>query len=98
MRSAPTWHWSASSPRQWSPAALSTCSRMCFVNLLVFIPALIWSMYLLYKGLPIVLKTGPERGMLMASALIAYLLVGAVTVLGLTVAMWASGIGPSIGV
>ncbi len=69
-----------------------------FINLLVFIPALIWSMYLLYKGLPIVLKTGPERGMLMASALIAYLLVGAVTVLGLTVAMWASGIGPSIGV
>ena len=69
-----------------------------FVNLLVFIPALIWSMYLLYKGLPIVLKTGPERGMLMASALIAYLLVGVVTVLGLTVAMWASGIGPSIGV
>ena len=55
-------------------------------------------MYLLYKGLPIVLGTGPERGMLMASALIAYLLVGAVTVLGLTVALWASGIGPSIGV
>ena len=33
-----------------------------FINLLVFIPALIWSMYLLYKGLPIILKTGPERG------------------------------------
>ena len=65
-----------------------------FVNLL----ALIWSMYLLYKGLPIILKTGPERGMLMASALIGYLLVGAVTLLGLTVALWASGIGPSLGV
>ena len=69
-----------------------------FVNLLVFIPALIWSIYLLYKGLPIVLGTGPERGMLMASSLVAYLLVGAVTLLGLTVALWASGIGPSIGV
>ena len=69
-----------------------------FVNLLALIPALMWSMYLLYKGLPIALGTGPERGMLMASALIAYLLVGAVTVLGLTVALWASGIGPSIGV
>ena len=33
-----------------------------FINLLVFIPALIWSMYLLYKGLPIILETGPERG------------------------------------
>ena len=69
-----------------------------FVNLLLLIPALIWSIYLLYKGLPIVLGTGPERGMLMASSLVAYLLVGAVTLLGLTVALWASGIGPSIGV
>ena len=69
-----------------------------FVNLLVLIPALIWSMYLLYKGLPVVLKTSPEQGMLMASSLLAYLLVGAVTLLGLTVALWAGGIGPSIGV
>ena len=69
-----------------------------FVNLLVLIPALIWSIYLLYKGLPIALKTTPEQGMLMASSLVAYVLVGAVTLLGLTVALWASGIGPSIGV
>ena len=69
-----------------------------FVNLLVFIPVLIWSIYLLYKGLPIALGTGPERGMLMASSLVAYLLVGAVALLGVTVALWASGIGPSIGV
>jgi hypothetical protein len=69
-----------------------------FVNLLVLIPALIWSMYLLYRGLPVVLKISPERGMLMASALIGYLLVAAVSFLGLTVALWGRGIGPSIGV
>ena len=69
-----------------------------FINMLVLIPALMWSMYLLYKGLPIVLKTGPERGMLMASALIAWLLVAAVSLLGLTVALWGGGIGPSLGV
>ena len=69
-----------------------------FVNVLVLIPALMWSMYLLYKGLPIVLKISPERGMLMASALIGYLLVAAVSLLGLTVALWGQGIGPSIGV
>ncbi len=69
-----------------------------FINLLVLIPALIWSLFLLYKGLPIMLKTGPERGILMASALIAWLLVGAVSLLGLTVALWGGGIGPSIGV
>ena len=69
-----------------------------FLNIVVFIPALIWSMYLLYRGLPIVLKISPERGMLMASALIGYLLVAAVSFLGLTVALWGQGIGPSIGV
>lgn len=69
-----------------------------FINILVLIPALIWSMYLLYKGLPIVLKISSERGMLMASALIGWLLVAAVSILGLTVGLWQRGIGPSIGV
>ena len=68
-----------------------------FLNVLVLVPVLIWSMYLLYRGLPIVLATGPNRGMLMASALIAYLLVGLVSLLGLTVALWGNGIGPSLG-
>jgi len=69
-----------------------------FINVLVLIPTLIWSMYLLYKGLPVVLKISPERGMLMASALIGYLLVALVSLLGLTVALWGRGIGPSLGV
>jgi Yip1 domain len=69
-----------------------------FLNVLVFIPTVMWSMYLLYKGLPIVLRINPEKGMLMASALIGYLLVAAVSFLGLTVALLGRGIGPSIGV
>lgn len=68
-----------------------------FINVLVLVPTLIWSMYLLYRGLPVVLHTGPNRGMLMASALIAYLLVAAVSLLGITVALWGSGLGPLIG-
>ena len=69
-----------------------------FINVLVLIPALMWSMYLLYRGLPIVLNINPERGMLMSSALIGWLLVAAVSFLGLTVGLWGRGIGPSIGV
>ena len=68
-----------------------------FLNVLVLVPVLIWCMFLLYRGLPIVLGTGPNRGMLMASALIAYLLVALVSLLGFTVALWGSGIGPRIG-
>lgn len=69
-----------------------------FTNVLVLIPTLIWSMFLLYRGLPVVLKISPERGMLMSSALIGYLLVALVSLLGLTVALWGRGIGPSLGV
>jgi len=68
-----------------------------FVNLLVLIPALIWAMYLLYSGLPLALGISPERGMLMASSLLAWLLVAFVTLLGVTVAFWTNGLGPSIG-
>ncbi|HEY7378563.1 MAG TPA: Yip1 family protein [Steroidobacteraceae bacterium] len=68
-----------------------------FINVLVLVPALIWSMFLLYRGLPVVLETGPNRGMLMASALIAYLLVALVSLFGITVALWGSGLGPRIG-
>ena len=67
------------------------------LNLLVLVPVLIWCMYLLYRGLPVVLSTGQNRGMLMASALIAYLMVALVSLLGITVALWGSGIGPRIG-
>jgi hypothetical protein len=69
-----------------------------FINILVLVPTLIWSMYLLYRGLPIVLRISPERGMLMASSLVGYLLVAAVSLLGVTVVLWGQGIGPRVGI
>ena len=68
-----------------------------FINLLVLIPALIWAMYLLYAGLPVALGINPERGMLLSSSLVGWLLVVFVSLLGLTVALWTKGLGPSIG-
>jgi hypothetical protein len=46
--------------------------------------------------LPALLKTEQGRGMLMASALIAYLLVAWVTLLGITAVLWSHGIGPQV--
>lgn len=68
-----------------------------FINLLVLIPALIWAMYLLYAGIPVALGISPERGILMASSLVGWLLVAFVSLLGITVGLWAHGLGPSIG-
>jgi len=67
-----------------------------FLNVLVLVPTLIFSMYLLYRGLPAVMKTDSGRGMLMASSLIAYLLVSWVTLLGITAVLWSWGIGPNV--
>jgi hypothetical protein len=67
-----------------------------FFNILVLIPALIWCMNLLYRGLPVALQIPPERGMLMSSALVAWLLVAAVSLLGISTGLWTAGIGPAI--
>ena len=68
------------------------------INVLVLIPTMIWSMYLLYKGIPVALDTPPERGMLMASSLVGWLLVAAVSLLGISMGLWAAGVGPLLGV
>lgn len=68
------------------------------INVLVLIPTTIWAMYLLYTGIPVALDTPPERGMLMASALMAWLLVAAVSLLGISMSLWVWGIGPMLGV
>ena len=82
-----------------TPLAIGSIAHLfphAFLNVLVLVPALIWSMYLLYRGLPIVLKTDPRRGMLMASSLIAYLLVAWVSLIGITAVLWSRGIGPQV--
>ena len=67
-------------------------------NIIVFLPALIWSMYLLYTGVPVVLRTTPEKGMLMASAIAGWLLTAAVSLLGISLAFWSMGFGSFLGV
>lgn len=84
-----------------APLAFASAAHLfpdVFFNVLVLIPTMIWSMYLLYTGVPVALETPPERGMLMASSLVAWLLVAAVSLLGLSMGLWAMGVGPLLGV
>lgn len=67
------------------------------LNLLAIIPALIWSVYLLYTGLPLMLGVDSSRGMLMASAMLGVFFVGVVSIAVLTMILWVNGIGPDIG-
>lgn len=105
---APTYGANASLGRHFAvvtvvgaPLAFASAAHLfpdVFFNLLVLIPTMIWSMYLLYTGIPTALEVPPERGILMASSLVGWLLVAAVSLLGLSVGLWASGIGPLLGV
>jgi hypothetical protein len=82
-----------------APLAVASIAHVfphVFFNVLVLIPAVIWSMTLLYRGLPVVLHLPPERGMLMSSALVGWLLVAAVSLLGLSAGLWTAGLGPAI--
>ena len=79
-------------------ASVAHLSPDVFFNALVLIPTTIWSMYLLYKGIPLALGIPPERGMLMASSLVGWLLVAAVSLLGISMSLWTLGIGPLLGV
>ena len=82
-----------------APLAVASVAHLfphVFFNVLVLIPTLIWCMTLLYRGLPVALQIPPERGMLMSSALVGWLLVAAVSLLGLSMGLWVAGIGPAI--
>ncbi|MBI3545268.1 MAG: YIP1 family protein [Gammaproteobacteria bacterium] len=65
-----------------------------WLNLLIGLPALAYSVYLLYTGVPIVMGIKKERGFLFSSAVLAVGLVALVAVLTATVILWDIGVGP----
>jgi len=65
-----------------------------WLNMIVGLPALAYSIYLLYTGLPIMMDVDKEKGFLFASAVMAVGLVMFVAVLATTVILWGYGIGP----
>lgn len=67
---------------------------LLWLNLLIGLPVLAYSVYLLYTGVPIVMGITKERGFLFSSAVLAVGLVALVAVLAATVILWDIGAGP----
>ena len=65
-------------------------------NMLIGLPALAYTVYLLYTGVPVMMSVSQERGFLFASAVLAVGLVMLVAVLGAMVMLWSMGIGPEV--
>ena len=63
-------------------------------NLLIGIPAVTYTVFLLYTGIPVMMDISEERGFLFSSAVLAFGLVGLVGLLAATVILWGFGFGP----
>jgi hypothetical protein len=66
-----------------------------WINFLFGLPALAFSVYLLYSGVPIMMEIPVEKGFLFASAVLAVGLVALVGLLASTVVLWSYGLGPA---
>lgn len=66
-----------------------------WVNFLIGLMALGYSVYLLYSGLPIVMDISREKGFLYATAILGFGMVALVGMLVITVLLWGVGIEPS---
>ncbi len=66
-----------------------------WLNFMVGLPALAYTVYLLYSGVPIMMEIPPERGFLFSSAVLAVGLVALVGLLVTTVVLWSFGLGPA---
>jgi hypothetical protein len=62
--------------------------------MLVGLIAVAYAVYLLYEGLPILMKIPEDRGFMFASAVLTVGLVMFVGLLAITVVVWSVGIGP----
>lgn len=65
-----------------------------WVNMLVGLIGVTYSVYLLYEGLPILMKIPPERGFMFASSILTVGLVMLVALLAISVVIWSIGVGP----
>jgi hypothetical protein len=66
-----------------------------WLNMVLGLPALAYTVYLLYTGLPIMMEVSTEKGFLFSSAVLAVGLVALVATLAATVILWAYGFEPT---
>ena len=65
-----------------------------WLNMLIGLPALAYTVYLLYSGLPIMMEIPAEKGFLYSSAVLAVGLIALVALLATTALLWGLGLQP----
>jgi len=75
-------------------AGIFAAYPVLWVNMVAGTIAICWSVYLLYEGLPILMKIPEERGFMFASSVLTIGLVMLVGLLAISVVVWSLGVGP----
>jgi len=65
-----------------------------WLNFVVGLPALAYTVYLLYTGVPIMMEISEERGFLFSSAVLAVGMVALVSAMAATAILWGMGFAP----
>ena len=68
---------------------------LLWVDLLVGVIAISWSVYLMYLGIPIVMNIPKERGFLFSSAVLAICMVIIVSLMVISIILWDFGAAPA---
>ena len=66
-----------------------------WLNLLVGLPVLGYTVFIFYTGVPAMMEIPQERGFLFSCAVMAFGLVALVALLAISVLLWSSGFAPS---
>ena len=67
---------------------------LLWLNIVVGFPALAYTVYLLYTGVPIMMGVSKDRGFLFSTAVLAVGLIMLVAMLAITAVLWGFGIAP----
>ena len=67
-----------------------------WIVFLAGLPALAYTAYIFYTGVPIIMEISAERGFLFASAVLTFGLVALVAMLAFTVLLWGAGFAPAL--
>lgn len=76
-------------------AGLTGFYPILWLDMLLAVTAVCWSVYLLYTGIPIVMEIPEERGFLFSSAVIAICMVMATCIMVGSVILWDFGAAPA---
>ncbi len=68
---------------------------LLWLNFVIGLPALFYTIILLYTGVPVLMEIPEERGFLFSSAVLAAGMVALVSMLAVTAMLWGVGIGPA---